>query len=165
MVVQSVSCVQLFVTPWPAACQAPPSLTVSWSSPKFMSIESMRPSSHLILCRPLPLLPSIFPSIRIFSNESAFRIKRPKYWNFNFRISPFDEFSGLISFRIYLFDFLAVQETLKSLLQHCSSTASILWCSTFFMVQLSHPCMTIGKKNEQNFDRRYLCLQSNVSPF
>ena len=161
----SQCCVQLFVTPWTAACQAPLSFTTSWSSPKFMSIEFMRPSSHLTLCHPLLLLPSVFPSIRIFSSESTLRIRGPKYWTFSFRISPFREFSGLISFRIYWFDFLAVQGTLKSLLQHHSSKASILQCSTFVMVQLSHSCMTIGKKNEQNFHRTCLCLQSNISPF
>ena len=110
-----------------------------------MSIESVMPSNHLILCHPLLLLPSIFPSIRVFSNESAIRIRWPKYWSFSFNISPANEHPGLISFRMNWLDFLAVQETLKSLLQHHSSKASILWCSAFFTVQLSHPYMTTGK--------------------
>ena len=110
-----------------------------------MSIESVMPSSHLILCRPLLLLPSIFPSIRVFSNESALRIRWPKYWSFSFNISPSDEHPGLISFRMDWLDLLAVQGTLKSLLQHHSSKASILWCSAFLTVQLSHPYMTTGK--------------------
>ena len=110
-----------------------------------MSIESVEPSNHLILCHPLLLLPSIFPSIRVFSNESVLRIWWPKYWSFSFSISPFNEHSGLISFRIDWLDLLAVQGTLKSLLQHHSSKASILCCSAFFMVQLSHPYMTTGK--------------------
>ena len=110
-----------------------------------LSIDSVMPSNHLILCHPLLLLPSIFPSIRVFSNELALCIRWPKYWGFNFRISPSNEYSGLISFRIDWFDFLAVQGTLKSLLQHHSSKASILWCSAFFMVQLSHPYVTTGK--------------------
>ena len=110
-----------------------------------MSIESVMPSNHLILCHPLLLLPSIFPSIRVFSNESALRIRWPKDWSFSFNISPSNEYSGLISFRMDWFDLLAVQGTLKSLLQHHSSKASILWCSAFFTVQLSHPYMTTGK--------------------
>ena len=110
-----------------------------------MSIESVIPSNHLILCCPLFLLPSIFPSIRVFSNELALRIRWPKYWSFSFSISPSNEYSGLISFRMDWLDFLAVQGTLKSLLQHHSSKASILWCSAFFPVQLSHPYMTTGK--------------------
>ena len=110
-----------------------------------MSIESVMLSDHLILCHPLLLLPSIFPSIRVFSNESALHIRWPKYWSFSFSISPSNEYSGLISFRIDCLDLLAVQGTLKSLLQHHSSKASILWCSAFFMVQLSHPYMTTGK--------------------
>ena len=112
---------------------------------KLMSIELVMPSDHLILCHPLLLLPSIFPSIRVFSNESALRIRGPKYWSFRFSISPSNEYSGLISFGINWFDLLAVQGTLKSLLQHYSSKASILWCSAFFMVQLLHPHMTTGK--------------------
>jgi len=110
-----------------------------------MSIESMMPSKHLILCRPLLLLPSTFPSMRVFSNESVLRIRQPKYWSFSFSINPSNEYSGLISFRMSWLDLLAVQGTLKSLLQHHSSKASILQCSAFFMVQLSHPYMTTGK--------------------
>ena len=121
------------------------SITNSKSSPKSMSIESVMPSSHLILCRPLLLLPSIFPSIRVFSNESALSIRWPKYWSFSFNISPSNEHPGLISFRMNWLDLLAVQGTLKSLLQHHSSKASILRHSAFFIVQLSHPYMTTGK--------------------
>ena len=110
-----------------------------------MSVESLMPSNYLILCRPLLLLPSIFPSIRVFSNESVLRIRWPKYWNFSFSISPFNEYSGLISFRMDWLDLLAVQGTLKSFLQHRSSKASILWHSAFFIVQLLHPYMTAGK--------------------
>ena len=143
--VQLLSRVRLFATSWTAACQASLSFTISKSLLKLMSIELVMPSNHLILCCPLLLLPSVFPSIRIFSNELALHIRRPKYWSFSFSISPFNENSRLISFRIDWFDFLAVQGTLKSLLQHHSSKASILWCSTFFMVQLSHPYMTTGK--------------------
>ena len=142
--VQSLSCVWLFATPWTAACQASLSITNSWSLSKLTSIESVMPSNHLIHCHPLLLLPSIFPSIRVFSNESALRIRWPKYWSFNFNISPSKEHPGLISFRIWL-DLLAVQGTLKSLLQHYSSKASILCRSAFFTVQLSHPYMTTGK--------------------
>ena len=116
-----------------------------WSPPKPMSIESMMPSNHLILCRPLLLLPSNFPSIRVFSNESTLCIRWPKYWSFSFNISPSNEYPRLISFRMDWLDLLAVQGTLKSLLQHHSSKASILWCSSFFTVQLSHPYMTAGK--------------------
>ena len=116
-----------------------------WSLFKPMSIESVMPSNHLIFCHPLILLPSIFPSIRVFSNESVLHIRRPKYWNFSFSISSSNEYSGLISFRIDWFDLLAVQGTVKSFLQHHSSKASILWCSAFFKVQLSHPYMTTGK--------------------
>src|SRR5574338_278740 len=133
------------VTPWTAARQASLSITNSQSLPKLTSTESVMPSNHLILCRPLLLLPSIFPSIRIFSNESVLCIRRPKYWSFNFNISPPNEYSGLISFRMDWLDLLAVQGTLKSLLQHHSSKASILWCSAFFTVQFSHPDMTTGK--------------------
>ena len=135
----------LFVTPWTVACQVSLSITSSWSLLKLMSIESVMPSNHLILCHPLLLLPSIFPSIRGFSSESVLRIRWPKYWSFSFSISPSDEYSGPISFRMDWFDLLAVQGTLKSLLQHHSSKASILWHSAFFMVQLSHPSMTTGK--------------------
>ena len=130
--------VQLFATPWIAACQASLSITNSWSSLRLMSIKSVMPSSHLILCCPL-LLPPIPPCIRIFSNESTLRIRWPKYWSFSFSISPSKEHPGLISFRMDWLDLLAVQGTLKSLLQHHSSKASILWCSVFFTVQLSHP--------------------------
>ena len=140
--VQLLSRVRLFVTPWTTACQASLSITNSWSLPKLMSIELAMPSNHLILCRPLLLLPSIFPNIRVFSNESALCIRWPKYWSFSFNISPSNEHPGLISFRMDWLDFLAVQGTLKSLLQHHSSEASILRRSAFFIVQLSHPYMT-----------------------
>ena len=143
--VQSPSPVRLFETAWTAAPQASPSITNSWSLLKLMSIESVMPSNHLILCHPLFLLPSILPNMRVFSNESALHIRWPKYWSFSFNISPSNEYSGLISFRIDWFDLLAVQGTLKSLLQHHSSKASILWHSAFFIVQLSHPYMTTGK--------------------
>ena len=136
--VQSLSRVQLFVTPWTTARQTSLSITDSWSSPQLMSIKSVMPSNHLILCCPLLLLPSIFPSIRVFSNESALCIRWPKYWSFSFNISPSNEHPGLTSFRMDWLDLLTVQGTLKSLLQHHSSKASILWCSTFFIVQLSH---------------------------
>jgi len=139
--VQSLSHVQLFVTPWTAACQAFLSITNFQSLLKLMSIESVMPSNHLILCCTLLLLPSVFPSIRVLSNESVLHIRWPKYWSFSFSISPSNEYSELISFRIAWFDLLAVQGTLKSLLQHHSSKASILQHSAFFMVQLSHPCM------------------------
>ena len=122
-----------------------PGSTISWSLLKFMSIESVMPSNHLILCHPLLLLPSIFPSIRVFSNESVLRITWPKYWSFSFNISPSNEHPGLISFRMDWLDLLAVQGTLKSLLQHHSSKESILRCSAFIIVQLSHPYMTTGK--------------------
>ena len=143
--IQSLSCVHLSVTPWTAARQASLSITNSWSLLKLTSIKSVMPSNHLILCRPLLLPPSIFPSIRVFSNESALRIRWPKYWRFSFSISPSKEHPGLISFRMDWLDLLAVQETLKSLLQHHSSKASILQCSAFFIVQLSHPYMTTGQ--------------------
>ena len=136
---------RLFVTPRTAAHQASLSITNSRSLLKLMCIEAVMPSNHLILCRPLLLLPSIFPSIRVFSNELALRIRWPKYWSFNFSISPSNEYSGLISFRIDWFDLLAAQGTLRSLFQHHSSKASILWLSAFFIVQLSHPYMTTGK--------------------
>ena len=134
--VQSISHVRLFETPWTAAHQASLSITNSWSLLKLMFIESMMPSNHPILCCPLLLLASIFPSIRVFSNESALRITWPKYWSFNFNISPSNEHSGLISFRMDWLDLLAVQGTLKNLLQHHSSKASILWRSALFIVQL-----------------------------
>ena len=129
--------------PWTAACQTSLSFTISQTLLKLMSIESVMTSNHLILFHPLLLLPSIFPSIRVFSNHSALRIWWSKYWSFSFSISPFNEYSGLISFRIDWFDLLAVQGTLKSLLQHHSSKASILWRSAFLIVQCSHPYMTI----------------------
>ena len=128
------------VTLWTAAHRASLSVTNSQSLLKLMSMESVMPSKHLILCHPLLLLPSIFPSIRVFSNKSTLQIRWPKYWSFSFNISPSNEYSGLISFRMDWFDLLAVQGTLKSLLQHHSSKASILWCTAFFMVQLSPPC-------------------------
>ena len=143
--VQLLSRVLLFVTPWTAARQASLSSTNFWSPPKPMSIESVMPSNHLSLCCPLLLLPSIFPSIRVLSNESALHIRWPKYWNFSFNISPSTQHPGLISFRMDWLDLLAVQGTLKSLLQHHSSKASILWRAAFFIVQLSHPYMTTGK--------------------
>ena len=143
--VQSFSCVRLYVTPAIAACEASLSVTNCQSPPKPLSIESVMPSNHLILCRPLLLLPSIFPSIMVFSYESVLRIRLPKYWSFRFSISPSNAHPGLISLRMDQLDLLAVQGTLKSLLQHHSSEASILWCSAFFIVQLSHPYMTTGK--------------------
>ena len=143
--VQSLSCVWLSATPWMAARQASLSITNSWSSLKLMSIGSVMPSSHLILCRPLLLLPPIPPSIRVFSNKSTLRMRWPKYWSFSFSISPSKEHPGLISFRMDWLDLLAFQRTLKSLLQHHSSKASILRHSAFFIVQLSHPYMTTGK--------------------
>ena len=145
--VQSLSHVQLFVSPWTAECQASLSIINSWSLLKLMPIESVMPSNHLILCRPLLLLPSFFPSIRVFSNESVLHIRWPKYWSSSFSISLSNEYSALISIRIDWFDLLTVQGTLKSLLQHHSSKASILQCSAFFTVQLSHPYMTTGKNH------------------
>ena len=141
----SVQLLWLFVTPWTAACQASLSITNSQSLLKLMSIESVMPSNHLILYHLLLLPPSIFPSIRVFSNESVLRIRWPKYWSFSFNISPSNEYSGLISFRLDWLDLLAVQGTLKSPLQHHSSKASILRRSAFFIVQLSHPYRTTGK--------------------
>ena len=143
--VQSLSRVQLFTTPWTAAHQASLSITNSWSLPKPMSVESVIPTNHLILCRPLLLLPSIFPRIRVFSNELVLCIRWPKYWSVSFNISPSNEHPGLISFRMDWLDLLAVQGTLKSLFQHHSSKASILQRSAFFTVQLSHPYLTTGK--------------------
>ena len=145
--VQALSRVQLFATPRTAARQTSLSITNSQSLLKLMSIESVMPSNHLILCRPLRLLPSILPSIRVFSNESVLHIRWPKYWSFSFNISPSNEYSRLISFRMDWFDLLATQGTLKSLLQHHSSKAPILWCSAFFIVQLSHPYMTTRKNH------------------
>ena len=144
--VQSLSHVRLFATPWIAACQASLSKTNSRSSLRFTSIESVMPSSHLILCQPLLLLPQIPPSIIVFSNESTLGMRWPKYWSFSFSIIPSKEIPGLISFRMDWLDLLAVQGTLKSLLQHHSSKASILWYSAFFTVQLSHPYMTMEKQ-------------------
>ena len=143
--VQLLSHVQLFATLWTATRQASLFITNSQSLLKLMSIESVMPSNHLILCRTLLLLPSIFPSIRVFSNESVLRIRWPKDWSFGFSISPSNEYSGLTSFRIDWLDLLAVQQTLKSLLQHHSSKASVLHRSAVFIVQLSHPYMTTGK--------------------
>ena len=136
-------CVQLFVTPWTAACQAS-LFTTSWSLPKLTSIELVMPSNHLIPCHPILLLPSIFPRIRVFSKESVLRIRWPKYGSFSFSFSPSNEYSGLISFRMDWLNLLAVQGTLKSPLQQHSSRASILWHSDFFIVQFSHPYLTIG---------------------
>ena len=143
--VQLLSSVRFFVTPCTAVCQTSLSITNSWSLPKLMSIESVMPCKHLILCCHLLLLPSIFTSIRGFSNESVLHIRWPKYWSFSFNIRPSKEHPGLISFRMDWLDLLAIQGTLKSLLQHHSSKASILWRSVFFIVQLSNPYMTNGK--------------------
>ena len=142
---QSLSRVLLFTAPWTIACQASLSITNSWSLLKFMSIKSVMPSNHLIPCHPLLLLPSIFPSIRVFSNELLLHIRWPQYWSFSFNISPSNEYAGLISFRIVWFDLLALQGTLKSLLQHHSSKTSVLRGSAFLLVQFSHPYLTIGK--------------------
>ena len=152
-------------TPWTVACQGSLSITISWSLLKSMPTESMMPSNHLILCCPLLLLPSIFPRIRIFSNESVLHIRWPKCWSFSFSISPSNEKSGLISFRTDWFDLLAVQGTLKSLLQHHSSKASILRCSAFFMVQLSHLYMTTRKTialTRWNFVGKVMSLLFNM---
>jgi len=143
--VQSLSHVRLFATPWITARQASMSITNSQCLHKLMSIESVMPSSHLILCHPFFLLPPIPPSIRVFPSESTLHMRWPKYWSFSFSISPFKEHPGLISFRMDWLDLLAVQGTHKSLLQHHSSKASILWHSAFFTIQLSHPFMTTGK--------------------
>ena len=150
------------MTSWTAAHQASPSITNSQTLLTLMSIELVMPSSHLILCHPLPLPPSIFPSIRVFSTESVLRISWAKYWTFIFNISPSNEHPGLI-FRMDWLDLFAVQGALKSLLQHHSSEASILWCSAFSIVQLSHPYMTTGKTH--SLDWTDLCCQSNVSAF
>ena len=159
--VQLLSCIRFFATPWTTACQTSLSITNSQSLHKLISIELVMPSNHLILCH--PLLPrSIFPSISIFSNESVLQIRWPKYWSFSFSISPSSEYSGLISFGMDWLDLLAVQGTLKSLLQHYSSKASILQCSAFFIVQLSHPYMSTGKTIALTNGP---CWQSNVSAF
>ena len=163
--VQSLSHVWLFVTPWTTAWQSSRSITNSQSLPKPMSIESVMLSSHLILCRPLLLLPSIFPSIRVFSSESALCIRWPKDCSFSFNISPSDEHPGLISFRMDWLDLLAVQRTVKSLLQHYSSKASILQHSAFFIVQPSHPYMTTGKTialTRQTFVDKVMSLLFNM---
>ena len=163
--VQSLSHVRLFATPWTAAHQASLSIINSQSPPKPMSIKSAMPSNHLILGHPLLLLPSTFPSIRIFSNESALCMRWPKYWSFSFNISPSNEHPGLISFRMDWLDLLEVQGTLKSLLQHHSSKASILLYSAFFIVQLSHPYMTTGKTidlTRQTFVGKVVSLLFNM---
>ena len=160
--VQSLSRVQLFGTPWTTASQAALSITNSLNLLKLISTESVMPSNPLILCCAFLIPSSIFPSITVFSNESALCIRWPKYWSFSFSISPSSEYSGLISFRMDWLDLLAVQGTLKSLLQHHSSKASILWYSAFLVVQLSHPYMTT--KN-YSLDETDLCWQRNVSAF
>ena len=163
IVVQLLSHVQMFVTQWTAACQVSPSFTVSQSFLKLVSVESVMPFSHPILCHPLLFLPSIFPSIKIFSNELTLCVRWPKYWSFT--ISPSSEHSGLISFRIGWFDLFGVQGTLKNLLQHHCLKVSILWCSTFFMVQLSYLYMTTGKTialTIQTFAGKVISLLFNV---
>ena len=163
--VKSLSHAQLFAAPWTAALQASLSITISRRLPKLMSVELVMPSNHLILCFPLLLLRSIFPSIRVFSNESVLPIRWLKYWSFSLSLSPSNEYSGLISFRIDWFNHLAVQGTLKSLLQHHSSKASILWCSAFFIVQISHPYMTTRKTialTRWTFVGKVISLLSNM---
>ena len=163
--VQLLSHVRLFVTPWIAAHQASLSIANSQSLLKLMSIESVMPSNHLIFCCPLLLPPSIFSSIRVFSNGSVLHIRWPKYWSFSFSISPSSEYSGLISFRMDWLDLLAIQGTLKSLLQHHSSKASILWLSAFFIIQLSHPYMTTGKTialTRQTFVGKVISVLFNI---
>ena len=161
--VQLFSHFWVFATPWTAAHQASLSITNSQSLPKLMSIALVMPSNHLVLCRPLLLPPSIFPSIGVFSNESVFCIRWPKYRSFSFSISPSNEYSGLISFRIVWLHPFSVQGTLKSLLQHHSKKASVLWFSAFFIVEISHPYMTTGKNH--SFDYMDLCQQNDVSAF
>ena len=156
-----LSCVQLFATPWTTACQASLSITNTQGLLKLMPIELVMPSNHLILCHPFLLPPSIFPSIRVFSNGSVLCIKWPKYWSFTSSINPSNEYSGLISFRMDCFDLLAVQGNLKSLLQHYSSKVSILQHSAFFIAQLSHPYMTTGKIKA--LPRRTLAERSQIS--
>ena len=163
--VQLLSCVQFFATPWTAARQASLSFTISQSLLKLMSIESMMPSSHLILCCPLLFLPSIFPSIKVVSSELSLCIRHPKYWSFSFSISPSNDYSELISFRLDWLDLFAVQGTLKSLLQHHSSKASLLRHSSFFIVQLSHPYLTTGKTvslTRQTFVGKEMSLLFNM---
>ena len=163
--VQSLSHVELFATPWTTECQASLSISKSQSLLKHASIKLVMPSKHLVLCHPLLLQPSIFSRIRVFSNESVLCIRWPKYWSFSFSISPSSDYSGLISFSIEWFDLLAVQGTLKSLLQYHSSKASILWHSAFFMVQLSHPYMTTGKAialTRQTFVGKVMSLLFNM---
>ena len=157
VVVQSLSSVRLFGTPWTAALQASLYFTIFWNQLKFMSTELMMPSNHLILCHPLLFLPLVFPSIRVFSNESALHIKQQEHWGFSFSISPSNEYSGLISFRIDSFDLLAVQGTLKSFLQYHSS---VLQCSAFFMVLLSRPYMTTIQviKTKKGFSNLFCCI-------
>ena len=164
-VTHSVSSVRLFATPWITARQAFLSITSSQNWHKLMPIESVMPSSHLILCRPLLLLPPTPPSIRVFSNESTLRMRWPKYWSFSFSISPSNENPGLISFRMDWLDLLAVQGTVKSLIQHHSSKASIFWRSAFLTVQLSHPYMTTGKTialTRQTFVGKVMTLLFNM---
>ena len=160
--VQSLIPARLFATPWTAAHQDSLSITNSQSLLKLMSIELVMPSNHLILCHPLLPL-SIFPSIRVFSNESVLHISWPQDWSFSFSTRTYNVYSGLISFRMDWLNLLTVQGTLMSLLQHHSSKASILWCSAFFMVQLSHPYMTTSKNHSSDY--MYLCWQSNISAF
>ena len=163
--VQSLSHVRLFATPWTAAHQASLLITNCWSSLKLMSIESVMPSNHLILCHPLLLPPSIFPSPRVFSNESVLRVRWPKYWHFLFNICPSNEYSGFISFRMDWLDLLAVQGTLKSLLQHHSSKASILQHSAFFILQPLHPYTSTGKTialTRQTFVDKVMSLLPNM---
>ena len=165
VVVQLLSLIQHFATPWTAAHQASLSFTISWSLLKLMSIELVMPSNHVILCCPLLFLPSIFPSIGVFSNELVLHIRWPMYWSFSFSISPSNEYSGFISFKVDWFDFLSAQGTLKSLLQHHSSKASILWCSAFFVVQHSHPHIITGKTiplTRQIFVNKVMSLLFNI---
>ena len=165
VVVQLPSSVRFFVTPWTAACQASLDLTSFWSLPKFMFIASVMPSSHPVLWSPLLLLPSIFPSISYFSNESSIHIRWPKSWSFSFSINPSSEYSRLISLRIDWFDLLAVQGTFRSLLQHHNLKASVLWCSAFFMVQFSQSYVTTGKTialTVQTFVSRVMSLLFNT---
>ena len=153
------------MTPWTAACWASLSFTISRSLLKLMFIELVMPSNRLILCRSILLLPSVFLSIRVFSNELILHIRWPKFWSFSFSINPSNEYPGLISFRIDWFDLLAVQGALKSLLQHHNLKASIIWHSVFFMVQLSHPYMTTGKTiafTRRTFDGKGLCFLINL---